>query len=580
MKGLAFRKTSDAIAAFVKRYGASAPRRAVLCTYDLDPSRFEAVVLPELTRRRRWFRTLVLADAASLQKPGVLGGRAAASRYELVPVRVNGTGVFHPKLIVLQAGARVLVGIGSGNLTAGGLGGNIELMLFATNDATDNTALTKSAIQFLDDLRTSAGVILPTSAKRFLERVCHSTTSATGGPILHNLKAPLIEQVRAGRPASVKRVEVLSPWHSTSTSTDGVEPEVIARIGKALGTSPRVYTQGHAGKAPDLGKNTEVRILRAAAYGGDEDLDANSKEDDTKRVRRPARLHAKAYLAVGETNATLWFGSANCTLPALCYPAGRGNVELLVRLALNRTALARLDADLEAMFERGSGTFPLGKTPRVPTPRGNVLAGYVDTWAGSPKLALELAAQARSVRLRLAVTSRSKGATEVTVPRGSTSLTLSAEQSRRLFQGREVPSVLWEHGAAGAIPFPISVSCAPALDDPEAMLEDALDDLAGRVPSPFRAILRGGVDCDDEGDVDEGEDERDRELELLTKSNHEGALDRISVRVELLRRRIAGSSAARIYYRGLVERLALPPGLPPGLLRILSAHLGPREPAA
>src|SRR5690348_15253627 len=68
MKGLAFGKTADAIAAFVKQHGASAPRRAVLCTYDLDPVRFEVVVLPELTRRRRWFRTLVLADAASLQK--------------------------------------------------------------------------------------------------------------------------------------------------------------------------------------------------------------------------------------------------------------------------------------------------------------------------------------------------------------------------------------------------------------------------------------------------------------------------------------------------------------------------------
>ncbi len=87
MKGLAFRKTAEAIAAFVQQHGASAPRRAVLCTYDLDPARFETVVLPELTRRRRWFRTLVLADAASLQKQGVLAQRAAASSYELAPAR-------------------------------------------------------------------------------------------------------------------------------------------------------------------------------------------------------------------------------------------------------------------------------------------------------------------------------------------------------------------------------------------------------------------------------------------------------------------------------------------------------------
>ena len=46
MKGLTFRKTADAIAAFVKQHGAVGPRRAVFCTYDLSPARFEAVVLP------------------------------------------------------------------------------------------------------------------------------------------------------------------------------------------------------------------------------------------------------------------------------------------------------------------------------------------------------------------------------------------------------------------------------------------------------------------------------------------------------------------------------------------------------
>ena len=157
VKGLTSRKTAEAIATFVKQHGALGPRRAVLCTYNLSPARFEAVVLPELARPRRWFRTLVLADAAALQQDGVLGAqRAAASTYELAPVRLKGPGVFHPKLIVLQAGARVLVGIGSGNLTPGGLGGNLELMLFASNDSPDGRALAGSAIQFLHDLPSAS----------------------------------------------------------------------------------------------------------------------------------------------------------------------------------------------------------------------------------------------------------------------------------------------------------------------------------------------------------------------------------------------------------------------------------------
>jgi hypothetical protein len=571
MKGLPFQKTADAIAAFVKQHGGSTPRRAVLCTYDLDPSRFEDVVLPELTKRRRWFRTLVLADAASLQKHGVLGQRSAASTYELAPVRVAGSGVFHPKLIVLQAGAEVLVGIGSGNLTAGGLGGNLELMMFATNEGTDGAALAESAIQFLDDLRTTRRVTLPASARRFLERICRSTRARTGGPVLHSLARPLIAQLPPGRPGRVTRVHVMSPWHSTSSDTDGVEPDVIGRVAKALGRRPQVHTQGHAGKVPALGKKTEVRILRASAYGGDEDLDAESGEDASKRVRRPARLHAKAYLAVDATNATLWFGSANCTLPALCRVAGSGNVELLVRIALDRKALARFECDLDDMFERGSGTLPPGKTPRIAAPRGVVLAGHVNTWDGSSTLEIEMLATSRSTRLRLGSTARRQGTIELTVPRNATSLVLSPQDSQRLLRDREIPPMLWEHLAGTAIPFPISVPCAPALEDPEAMLDDVLDDFAGRVPSPFRAKSRLAGDGE-EDDHDDSEDDHDRELELLTESAHQGALDRIAVRVELLRRRLAVVPAARSHYVTLVERLSVPSRL----RRILIDHLGSR----
>jgi hypothetical protein len=262
VKGLAFRKTADAIASFVKQHGSAAPRRAVLCTYDFDPARFEAVVLPELSSRRRWFRTLVLADGGALQKKGVLAQRGAASSYELAPTRVNGSGVFHPKLIVVQAGARVLVGIGSANLTAGGLGGNLELMLFATNEGPDGVALAGSAIQFLRDLRDSRRVVLPPSSRRFLERVCLTARVVKGGPVLHNLTKPLLGQLAAARPRRTVRVAVVSPWHSALAATDGVEPAVLASLGQQLGARPIVFTQGQDGKGPPLGKATEVRILR------------------------------------------------------------------------------------------------------------------------------------------------------------------------------------------------------------------------------------------------------------------------------------------------------------------------------
>src|SRR6185295_16956391 len=106
-------------------------------------------------------------------------------------------------------------------------------------------------------------------------------------------------------------------------------------------------------------------------------------------------------------------------------------------------------------------------------------------------LEIEMLATSRSTRLRLGSTGRRQGTIELTVPRNATSLVLSPQDSQRLLRDREIPPMLWEHLAGTAIPFPISVPCAPALEDPEAMLDDVLDDFAGRVPSPLRAKSRG-----------------------------------------------------------------------------------------
>jgi hypothetical protein len=580
MKGLSFRKTADALSAFVKQHGAAGPRRAVLCTYDLHPSRFEAVVLPELTRRRRWFRTLVLADQAALQQETVLRQRGAASMYQLAPVRLKGPGVFHAKLIVLQAGQRILVGIGSGNLTPGGLGGNLELMLFASNDSTEGRSLAGSAIQFLHDLARAPGIVVPPSAKRFLERICLSAPRSAGGPILHNLDEPLLARIAIGRPARVQRAAVVSPWHSSSASPEGVEPAVLGAVGRALGVRPVVYTEGQAGKGPDLGAGVRVRVLKPSVREAGEEIEAGDDNDDqaARGPRRSATLHAKAYLAVGRRNATLWFGSANCTSPALRHAArGRGNVELLVRIALGRAGTSALEADLASMFEDRKGLILRERTSRIPAPRGWILSGSVSTWRGEPRLILDLVGPSAQPRIvRVGRSAMRASAIAVKVPRGASSVRLDARAIAKLLGGPEAPPVLWEHAGAEPVPFPVSVPCAPIVNDAEAALDDMLDDLAGRVPAAF-SRRKASAPTNGEGSSDEDDpegDDQDRELELLTRSEHQGRLDRVAVRVELLRRRLAsapwGSAEALAHYRSLVDALELAPAL----RRILVAHIG------
>jgi hypothetical protein len=575
VKGLSFRKTADALAAFVKEHGATGPRRAVLCTYDLQPDRFEAVVLPELTRRRRWFRTLVLADGAALQRAGVLDQRSAEPIYELAPVRLRGPGVFHPKLIVLQAGERLLVGVGSANLTPGGLGGNLELMLFASDASTAGRELAESAIQFLDDLRHARAVMLPDSARRFLERICVSRPRKREGVVLHNLDEPLIAQMSHQRPSRVERTALVSPWHSSLASPEGVEAPVLMAIGRALGARPVVHTEGANGKGPGLGKHVRVRVLKATTIDSGEDLDTDGADSDDvpQRPRRPATLHAKAYIAVGRNAATLWFGSANCTTPALLESAkGRGNVELLVRTGLGPSALAALEADLASMFEERRGVLPPKAKARMEAPRGCVLSGYVSSWAARPSLTLELVPAARARLIRIARSADRARPVELTIPRGATAVVVQAATVTTLVDQAAIPPVLWEYVETTAVPFPVSVPCVSNTDVAEQILQDLLDDLAGRVPAAFSSGVPR-VQPDDDNSGEEDEEDQDRELDLLTTTEHQGSLDRLAVRVELLRRRLAVAwtpPESRVHYRGVIEKLEIAPVL----RRTLLAHLG------
>ena len=65
-------------------------------------------------------------------------------------------------------------------------GETLSLALFASNDNAEGRALTESAMQFLYELRNADGVVVPSSAKRFIERICLSMPRSYGGPLLHN----------------------------------------------------------------------------------------------------------------------------------------------------------------------------------------------------------------------------------------------------------------------------------------------------------------------------------------------------------------------------------------------------------
>ncbi len=101
---------------------------AILLTFNLDPLFFERVVLPDLWAGGTG-EVVVLADASQVSDLAERwqGQLAFLGRsYQLIPVE-RVAGAFHPKVILRVSPQGGAIWVGSGNITHGGWGGNLEL---------------------------------------------------------------------------------------------------------------------------------------------------------------------------------------------------------------------------------------------------------------------------------------------------------------------------------------------------------------------------------------------------------------------------------------------------------------------
>ena len=128
-----------------------------------------------------------------------------------------------------------------------------------------------------------------------------------------------------------------------------------------------VFTEGQNDRWPALGRGISVHIRS-------EPMPAPSTEDSAEEDvlenaadHRPTRVHAKAYLAESKSGSgTLFFGSANCTQPALMRSVSDGgNVELLVASALDQRAVAAVRADLTDLFKPARDTAAIARRCRA-----------------------------------------------------------------------------------------------------------------------------------------------------------------------------------------------------------------------
>ena len=296
-----------------ERFADKGYHSSIATTFGIDFDAYESIVLPRI-RGAGCRNNMVLADARMLTH--ALGGasplpRQAGRLYTASGAQV--AGLFHPKLFLQigRQGGRLF--IGSANLTAAGLAGNLELVTLLTSGIEDDGAhrLIAQAYRYLSGLIDPADPMLPTQFEWMLARAAWLRSAAPAEGLVElgdgTRAALLLSNSDEGIGArfarevdgEVKRLIVISPYWderlgALSALAERLRPqEIAALIDTDTGLFPR----------DAVGSISGITLYRRDGFGGSR------------------FIHAKALIAQTDTADHLLIGSANCTVAAL----GTGN---------------------------------------------------------------------------------------------------------------------------------------------------------------------------------------------------------------------------------------------------------------
>lgn len=293
-------------------------QRVVFTTYALSLSFFEAVVLDRLVRGGGR-NALILADPEGIRAGlSEQGARRAGRDYELEPVACW-PGVFHPKLSLFFTDDDAHLLVGSGNLTFGGWGMNLETVdhlhpSFAA-EAFDDAADLFEALAIADTIRTGV-------SDQFEPIAAALRRATTGAPrggnfrLLHSVGGSIAEQLAAlaADLGGATRLSVVAPYFDTNGGT------VASLAGLLECDDVRLHVHPAGPVRGPMGTNWPVATAATPVC-----VDAPFGDDDR-------HLHAKCFEILCRRGRLVMSGSANATHAALF----SGNVEAsLVRLQRN-----------------------------------------------------------------------------------------------------------------------------------------------------------------------------------------------------------------------------------------------------
>jgi hypothetical protein len=297
---------------------------ALFTTYALSLGFFEGAVLPSLQGAGTRSTTLLSDREGVVGALTETGARHVGRAYTVEPVAVAG-GVFHPKLCSLlgESGSHLI--IGSGNLTFGGWGCNMEVVEHLT--ATTHPAAFADAAAFLAGMAYASRVTL--EPNDVLSEHVDQLRAAAGGAVegsvrvLHNLDRAILPQLveYATSLGGAERLTVVSPYFGGTSAVEQL--------------------------AGELGLDTfEVHVASSVAVNGEHygfhRVAAAMPvvvEAVTAEAKSTRPLHAKLIEILCSRGRLLLSGSVNASQPALVQPI---NVELgVLRITDDRTVLPR-----------------------------------------------------------------------------------------------------------------------------------------------------------------------------------------------------------------------------------------------
>lgn len=487
---------------FCRRYGPGRTR-IVAMTYQFDPEVFE------LRFERVFRRPGVRFDVVTGEPPD----RARRDSYHVW--RANWAGTFHPKLLILLVNHRIAVGLGSANLRSGGLGGNLECWHFV-EEAGDGRRV-------LADIRQLLCVM---EKKRILSRhleideMCSALPTEQGETILSTLYARLVDQVAEKVQGPVRRLDILSPLNC-----DPGKP--LKEIQTLIGAR-EVHLFTNMKTIPVIGECHGYWTLKPPEC-----------TDEDEKVSIFSNMHAKMYAFWNSGRVDLFWGSANLSHSAWLRTGPTANVEVMVHSRISERQWLQLRDHLPAGHFWGeiepdkTALFSMEATPK--TDEWRLLHAV---WTGRVLL-LEAS---RSGRLTFSLRRVGGRAVRMTLVFDNMQTTIPSSCARRLGFGvgsapESLEVALRPKGVWHALPVNTSGAATTGLGAADVLAQLFWQYTGRPLPGFESEMPRRPVSATrtDPLNVDSEEEE-------LTRTFHQGKLDRFVLQWRLTARRIAACS--------------------------------------